>query len=189
MHTGQGPTGKTEQFNRQSRTRRPLAECPGHGQGASGTTLGWWWWGGGGWGAAMIQGRSATGAYYWASLTTGRNIPTCHHCASHQPIGHTNMAPPGAMLGAPRKLPVSIATRQIPGKSGGGGGVSGFCFLFWFVFSKKNHFFFQKFFKKKKTGQTAGCLTSASPQGTRPRQYRARIPNGWPAIGRCLARQ
>ena len=47
------------------------------------------------------------------------------------------MAPPGAMLGAPRKLPVSIATRQIPGKSGGGGGVSGFCFLFWFVFSEK----------------------------------------------------
>ena len=47
------------------------------------------------------------------------------------------MAPPGAMLGAPQELPVSIATRQIPGKSGGGGGVSGFCFLFWFVFSKK----------------------------------------------------
>ena len=56
------------------------------------------------------------------------------------------MAPPGAMLGAPRKLPVSIATRQIPGKSGGGGGVSGFCFLFWFVFSKKKS---KNFFQKK----------------------------------------
>ena len=103
------------------------------------------------------------------------------------------MAPPGAMLGAPRELPVSIATRQIPGKSGGGGGVSGFCFLFWFVFSKKNQKIFSKnfqknFFFKKKTGQTAGPTTSASPQGTRPRQYRARIPNGWPAIGRRLAR-
>ena len=66
------------------------------------------------------------------------------------------MAPPGAMLGAPRKLPVSIATRQIPGKSGGGGGVSGFCFLFWFVFSKKkikkNFKKFSKFFFKKKNG-------------------------------------
>ena len=106
------------------------------------------------------------------------------------------MAPPGAMLGAPRKLPVSIATRQIPGKSGGGGGVSGFCFLFWFVFSKKKNqkfFFFKKFSKKnffsKKNGPNGRTYTSASPQGTRPRQYRARIPNGWPAIGRRLAKQ
>ena len=59
------------------------------------------------------------------------------------------MAPPGAMLGAPRKLPVSIATRQIPGKSGGGGGVSGFCFLFWFVFSKKKFKKISKKFSKK----------------------------------------
>ena len=59
------------------------------------------------------------------------------------------MAPPGAMLGAPRKLPVSIATRQIPGKSGDGGGVSGFCFLFWFVFSKKNKKIKNKKFQKK----------------------------------------
>ena len=80
------------------------------------------------------------------------------------------MAPPGAMLGAPRKLPVSIATRQIPGKSGGGGGVSGFCFLFWFVFSKKkkSKFFFQKkfpkfFFQKKKREPGPGNIGPVSP--------------------------
>ena len=98
------------------------------------------------------------------------------------------MAPPGAMLGAPRKLPVSIATRQIPGKSGGGGGVSGFCFLFWFVFSKKNSKKkisknFQKIFFKKKTGQTAGCPPAPLPREPGPGNIGPVSPMAGPQSG------
>ena len=57
---------------------------------------------------------------------------------------------------------------------------------------KKKIFLKKKIFKKKKfskkNGPNGRTYTSASPQGTRPRQYRARIPNGWPAIGRRLAK-
>ena len=76
------------------------------------------------------------------------------------------MAPPGAMLGAPQELPVSIATRQIPGKSGGGGGVSGFCFLFWFVFSKKK----KNFKKKSKNFKTKRAKRSGLPPAPLPRE-------------------